>query len=100
MGRTNSDSSWLQIDARNELPCEIPDGSISADGRIWGCYLHGLFQNTAFRHAWLTSLGWTPEHRPLTAQATHQLEESLDDLADEVEAAVDMNEIERIIWAD
>jgi adenosylcobyric acid synthase len=97
MGHTTSDSSWLQIEARNALPCEIPDGSMSADGRIWGCYLHGLFRNHAFRHAWLTSLGWTPEHRP---QATDQLEKSLDDLADEVEAAMDMNEIERIIWAD
>jgi adenosylcobyric acid synthase len=97
MGRTNSASSWLQINTRNALPCEIPDGSISADGRIWGCYLHGLFRNTAFRHAWLTSLGWTAEHR---SQVTDQLEKSLDDLADEVEAAMDMNEIERIIWAD
>jgi adenosylcobyric acid synthase len=97
MGRTISASSWLQINTRHGLPCEIPDGSMSADGRIWGCYLHGLFGNDAFRHAWLTSLGWTLKR---LSQATDQLEKSLDDLADEVEAAVDMNEIERILWAD
>jgi adenosylcobyric acid synthase len=97
MGRTNSVSSWLHINTRNGLACEISDGTMSADGRIWGCYLHGLFGNAGFRHAWLTSLGWTPEYRP---QATDQLEKSLNDLADEVEAAVDMSEIERIIWAD
>jgi adenosylcobyric acid synthase len=97
MGRTTSDSVWLKIDARNALPCEFFDGSMSADGRIWGCYLHGLFGSTAFRHAWLTSLGWTPEHR---SQVSNQLEKSLDDLADEVEATVDMSEIERIIWVD
>jgi cobyric acid synthase len=62
--------------------------------------LHGLFGNTAFRHAWLTSLGWNPERRSPAAQETYHLEKSLDHLADEVEAAVDMNEIERIIWAD
>jgi hypothetical protein len=38
----------------------------------------------------LTSLGWTAEHR---SQVTDQLEKSLDDLADEVGAAMDMNEI-------
>jgi len=100
MGRTTSASTWLKIDARNALPCEFFDGAISADGRIWGCYLHGLFGNTAFRHAWLTSLGWEPEHRSFPVQATHQLEKSLNDLADEVEAAVNMSEMERIIWAD
>jgi adenosylcobyric acid synthase len=100
MGRTTSDSTWLKIDARNALLCEISDGSMSADGRIWGCYLHGLFGNPAFRQAWLTSLGWTPERSSFTAQSTHGLEKSLDKLAEEVEAALDMNQMERIIWAD
>jgi adenosylcobyric acid synthase len=100
MGRTTSDSTWLKIDARNALPCEFFDGAISADGRIWGCYLHGLFANTAFRHAWLTCLGWNPEHRSFSAQASDQLERSLDHLADEVQAAIDMSGIERILWAD
>jgi adenosylcobyric acid synthase len=100
MGRTTSDSMWLKIDARNALSCEIFDGAISADGRIWGCYLHGLFANTAFRHTWLASLGWEHDHRSFPAQATHQLERSLNYLADEVEAAIDMSVIERIIWED
>ena len=100
MGRTNSDSTWLKISTRNTLSCEFLDGSISDDGRIWGCYLHGLLGNTAFRHAWLTSLGWTPEYRSSTTQAGHQLEKPLNSLADEVEAAIDMSEMERIIWAD
>jgi adenosylcobyric acid synthase len=98
MGRTDSASTWLKIGTRNGLPCKFSDGSITADGRVWGCYLHGLFGNTAFRHAWLTSLGWMPGSQSLAHQA--QLETSLDDLADEVEAAVDMHKIERIIWAD
>jgi adenosylcobyric acid synthase len=97
MGRTNITSPWLKINTRNGMPCEISDGSISADGRIWGCYLHGLFRNTAFRHAWLTSLGWT---RALSPQAADPLEKSLAYLADEVQAAIDIREIERIIWAD
>ena len=30
-----------------------PDGAVSADGRIMGCYLHGLFASDAFRAALL-----------------------------------------------
>jgi adenosylcobyric acid synthase len=97
MGRTNNMSPWLKIDERNGAACEVSDGSMTADGRVWGCYLHGLFENTAFRHAWLTSLGWSPKSPALPSQA--QLEKSLDHLADEVEAVLDIHEIERMIWA-
>ena len=33
------------------------DGATSADGRIAGCYLHGLFAADGFRRAWLRALG-------------------------------------------
>ena len=32
------------------------DGARSADGRVEGCYLHGLFRADGFRHAYLSSL--------------------------------------------
>lgn len=97
MGRTNHVSSWLKISTRNGVRCEVFDGSMSADGKIWGCYLHGLFGNTALRHAWLASLGWSPGS---IARESNQLETSLNDLADKVEAAVDIHKIERMIWTD
>jgi len=100
MGRTNSDSTWLKINTRNAMTCEFSDGSITADGQVWGCYLHGLFGNTAFRHAWLTSLGWISKSQSLAPQAIDPLEKSLAYLSDQVEAAVDISEIERMIWAD
>jgi len=34
-----------------------PEGAISADGRVWGTYLHGLFSDDRQRSAWLTRLG-------------------------------------------
>ncbi|MBP1847081.1 adenosylcobyric acid synthase [Rhizobium petrolearium] len=34
-----------------------PDGAISADGRVWGTYLHGLFSDDRQRSVWLTRLG-------------------------------------------
>ncbi|MBV8777769.1 MAG: cobyric acid synthase, partial [Alphaproteobacteria bacterium] len=33
------------------------DGAVSADGRVAGCYLHGLFASDAFRRALLARLG-------------------------------------------
>lgn len=37
-----------------------PDGAGSADGRVAGTYLHGLFGHDAQRDAWLTRLGASP----------------------------------------
>ena len=34
-----------------------PDGAVSADGRVWGTYVHGLFADDAQRAAWLARLG-------------------------------------------
>jgi len=34
-----------------------PDGAVSADGRVMGCYLHGLFSSDAFRARLIESLG-------------------------------------------
>jgi len=33
-----------------------PDGAVSADGRIMGCYVHGIFAGDEFRHAFLNTL--------------------------------------------
>jgi adenosylcobyric acid synthase len=93
MGETESQSQWLEISSRNGEPVKLLDGSISVDGKVWGCYLHGLFANDSFRHAWLTRLGWRGE---VTSQAT-RFEESLEQLADAVEEALDMNLLDKII---
>ena len=42
--------AWLSVDGRAE-------GAASADGRVMGCYLHGLFGADAFRAAFLDRLG-------------------------------------------
>jgi len=93
MGRTPSESPWLVIAERGGLPVEVADGSVSADGRVWGCYLHGLFDNAGLRQAWLRSLGWRGQEG-----SSLQLDSELDRLAREVEAAVNMELVERIVW--
>lgn len=96
MGATTTASAWLEINQRNDQAVHVPDGSISPDGKIWGCYLHGLFANDRFRRAWLESLGWRQGQTPLDQAASFQ--QSLDALADAVEGALNMNLLEKIIW--
>lgn len=53
MGRTTGPGlarPWLTLDGRTE-------GAVSADGRVMGCYIHGLFAGDAFRGAFLAALG-------------------------------------------
>ena len=94
MGRTGSASPWLAITRRSGSPCDILDGAASADGRVWGCYLHGLFANDRFRRAWLASLSseFAPSARPLPS-----LSVALDRLADVVEAAIPFGTLEAIV---
>lgn len=81
------------VTQRNGVAVQVADGAISADGRVWGCYLHGLFENDDFRHHWLHGLGWQG-----TTQSTAALrQQAYDRLADVVEAAVDWAQIERLI---
>jgi adenosylcobyric acid synthase len=64
-----------------------PDGAVSADGRVLGCYVHGLFAADGFRHAFLSRL------RPRAASGLvfeQQIEQTLDALASHLEASVDI----------
>lgn len=96
MGETSSPTPWLTINQHNDQLVSFPDGGISGNGRIWGCYLHGLFANDAFRRAWLENLGWHAGLKPLSQNESFQ--RSLDILADAVEEAFDMELLENIIW--
>jgi adenosylcobyric acid synthase len=68
------------------------DGAVSHEGRVWGTYLHGIFDNDGLRHAWLRSLGWQER-----GQAFDR-EQAYNRLADHVRAHLDMAALRRIIW--
>jgi adenosylcobyric acid synthase len=91
MGRTTGGQPWLDIQPTDQSACHA-DGGISPDGRIWGCYLHGLFANDAFRRAWLDSL-----QRDRAIGPAYNLDAALDRLADAVETALDMDRVQEII---
>ena len=96
MGRTTSQQPWLEISRRNGMRLAVADGAVTATGKIWGCYLHGLFTNASLRRAWLTSLGWHGE--PEQTSASLHMQAMLDTVASHVEASLDMGRLEAIIW--
>jgi adenosylcobyric acid synthase len=61
------------------------DGAISANGRIAGAYVHGLFANDRQRAAWLATLGVSSE---LSYETT--IERTLDELADHFARRLDL----------
>lgn len=71
------------------LPDGRRDGAVSDDGRISGCYLHGLFASDAFRSAFLETL--EAPTSPLRYEA--EVDAVLDALADHLEAHVDCDRI-------
>lgn len=86
-GQSTSHSPWLELDRAGHL-----DGAMRSDGRVWGCYIHGLFHNRAFRQAWLGSLGWQAHDG-----VQRSLNQDIDRIADIVEAQLDMAELQHVI---
>ena len=64
------------------------DGAVSADGKVMGCYLHGLFASDPFRHAFLGRLR-ARASSGLAYEA--EVERVLDDLADHLETHLDVD---------
>jgi adenosylcobyric acid synthase len=63
----------------------VPDGAISADGKVIGTYLHGFFGADAFRAKFLERLGV----KSATKDYRGQVEAALDEIASELEQHLD-----------
>lgn len=63
------------------------DGAIRADGRVMGSYLHGLFQEDAFRRAFFAGLGATAS----TGNYSATVDQVLSDLAIHLETHLDID---------
>jgi adenosylcobyric acid synthase len=68
-----------------------PDGAGSADGRVQGTYVHGLFTDDGFRKAWLANFGIAS-----TLAYEARIEAALDALADHLEAHLDIDQLLKI----
>lgn len=88
IGQTNGpdrDRAWLSVGGKGE-------GAASADGRIKGCYLHGLFTSDQFRADFLADLGLVST----TASYDAGVEAALDALADHLEQHLDLDRIDAL----
>lgn len=80
---------FARIFRRGETSVTIEDGTVSPDGRIFGTYLHGIFENLRFKEIYLNRIRLEkgmaqrrgshkmPEHDPFDQLAAH-LEQHLD----------------------
>ena len=66
-----------------------PDGAVSKDDKVAGCYLHGLFASDEFRRAFLARLGVAPS----TLAYEASIDATLDRLADHLETSLDLDAI-------
>lgn len=71
-----------------------PDGAVSPDGRVQGCYVHGLFASDAFRASFLGAL--RPGRAPSAVAYEAEVDRTLDALADHVAGAVDLERVLQI----
>ena len=95
MGETVYDSSarpFAQI-LRERDSQPLNDGAIHPSGRIWGTYLHGLFDDDAFRHCFLQSARQANGLEPAVEllNLTAQREARMDRWAAHVKKYLDMN---------
>lgn len=67
----------------------VDDGAVSADGKVWGTYMHGLFGADAFRGKFLESLGIRGGGIDYRAE----VERALDEVAAELETHLDCDAI-------
>ncbi len=76
------DNAWLTQGGR-------PEGAASANGRVKGCYLHGLFAADDFRQAFMAEIGAPVQ--AMTYEA--DVDATLDRLAAHLEACLDIDQI-------
>lgn len=72
------------------------DGAISRGGQICGCYLHGLFDSSAFRRGWLNRLRAKKSLSSLPIMPTSRSD--INCMADHVAAYLDMELLENIFY--
>jgi adenosylcobyric acid synthase len=70
------------------------DGAISDDGRIWGTYIHGVFDQPGFRRHWLNQLrqrkGLEPFPLAVSENANRKLAAAIDRWADHLERHLEL----------
>ena len=83
----------LRLTMRSGCTVVVDDGAVSVDGRVWGTYLHGFFDNAAIRQPLLSRLRQRRGLGAMADAAGADLESELDRLADHLQAHLDVERI-------
>lgn len=96
---TDRTVSLFEVRRRGDKSLSEPAGALSADGRVLGTYLHGLFDTDGFRRSFLNALRERKGLAPLPPQVNRQRERqaAYDRLADAVEQNLDMRQVVEMI---
>ncbi|HEX9454517.1 MAG TPA: cobyric acid synthase CobQ, partial [Candidatus Binatia bacterium] len=99
MGQTfrNGTTAPFQIEKRSEKICSDADGALSADGKVIGTYIHGLFHNDALRQVILQELALRKGRTIASSAVKFSADEQYDKLAAHVRESLNMELIQRIL---
>jgi adenosylcobyric acid synthase len=84
--------SFAEI-VRQGVPGRVPDGAVSSSGRVFGTYVHGLFDDDGFRHLFIAAARAVTGLAPAASWAyvAASREARIDRLADHLRKSLDMN---------
>ncbi len=102
MGQTEvfENKSLLKVKTRSNVEVDEIEGVISEDGRIFGTYMHGIFDNTTFTRKFLNKVR---VHKGLSAiedagfDYLKHKDQQYNELADIVRKHLDMEQIYKIV---
>ena len=80
----------FRILRRGDEETDYLDGAVDKEGIVLGTYLHGLFENSSLRHAFLSTLRRRKGLDPAAQKATLGKDEQYDRLADHVRHSLDV----------
>jgi len=95
MGYSRGGEPAFRLLVRGDQPVDASDGAVDERGRVFGTYLHGLFDNPNLRRAWLRSLGWDAAFSGLSMAEVRERE--YDRLAQQVRESLDMTRVYQIV---
>ena len=99
MGETiGSNKPFAIVAKRNGASVNIEDGAVSNDSKIWGTYIHGIFDNDGFRTIFLNNIR---VGRGLPEKGVIAFKDKKDDcirvIAEAVRRGIDMQKLSAII---
>jgi len=91
----------FRIYERSTKEVDVLDGAVRADGRVFGTYIHGIFDNDGFRRHVINLIrekkGWGPLEDNEALTVFEQREKDFNKLADVVRNSLDMDRLYSIM---